>query len=308
MYGLSACMWSTSVPEKVRRAAESNAMFGFFFTFHLPYLTTPFSDSAMQLSLEELSISREPLPQSGERTFGREEAEEPRGVMRDREERRKANVNAQRVEVLRLRRQKDEYAKKYRGAKGRIVELEHELRKVSEVHQEALAKQDQDIQAMADRLAQTEELLAQRSAELTGAQSFLSTTDGLSEAEVLGIVRDLNENVFQVAANLTEEWEKLGLSRTGRFAITQNDVDVLCRIYGPVLIQSALDRDPTGVTLLVQSCLCSIVTEIASSWGHDQELTALWSVYQRLHASSEYTSHATGETRLTYPRGASDIS
>jgi hypothetical protein len=65
------------------------------------------------------------------------------------------------------------------------------------------------IQGLEERLKETEELLATRSAELSGAQTFLSTTDRLSEVEVLSIVRDLNENIFQVAVNLTEEWEKL---------------------------------------------------------------------------------------------------
>ena len=44
-------------------------------------------------------------------------------------------------------------------------------------------------------------LLATRSAEPSGAQAPLSTTDRLSEVEVLSIVHDLNENIFQVTVN-----------------------------------------------------------------------------------------------------------
>jgi hypothetical protein len=54
---------------------------------------------------------------------------------------------------------------------------------------------------------ETNELSATRSAELSKAQMFLSATDRLSEMEVLSIVRALNEFFYQVAVNLTEEWE-----------------------------------------------------------------------------------------------------
>ena len=68
----------------------------------------------------------------------------------------------------------------------------------------------QHARAMEQRLEEIDELSATRSAELSRAQTFLSTTDRLSEVEVLGIVQDLNENIYQVAVNWTDEWEKLG--------------------------------------------------------------------------------------------------
>ena len=294
------------MPENLCHADKGSAMFSFLSAFHLPCFGTPFSNSNMQLFPEELSISRESLPVPEGRI-----ADEAMGLWRatgDLEERQKAKIDAQRVDILRLRKRKEEYAKEYRWAKERTVELERKLREASEAHQKILEERDQHIQAMTDRLTLSEELLALRSAELTVAQSFLSTTDSLSEAEVLGIVRDLNENIFQVAANLTEEWEKLGLSQTNRFTIPQHDIDTLSSIHGSVLIRSASDQDPAAVTFLIQSCLCSSVTQITSSWRHDRDLATLWCAYKQLYTSSEYTSHAASETRLTYPRGASDLS
>ena len=82
---------------------------------------------------------------------------------------------------------------------------------------EAQARQ---ARAMQERLRQTEELLEARAAELSGAQTFLSTADRLSEMEVLSIVRDLNENIYQVTVSLTEGWEKLESSQaTGRIEL-----------------------------------------------------------------------------------------
>ena len=272
-------------------------MFSFLQGFH----PTPFSDGDMHLSLEELSIrAQEPLPVSKEgRVVGSEGVEGQRGATKSLEERQKAKIDAQKAEIFSLKGWKERYTKKYRGVKGRVAELEREIGKVSEAHQEILEKQDQRTRAMADRLARTEELLATRSEELAVAQSFLSTTDRVSEAEVLDIVRDLNENVFQVAANLTEEWEKLGLSRADRLAIDQSDIEPYSRFYGPALVQQALNRDPAAVAFLVQSCLCSLAVDIASGWRRDRGLDELGPVYERLSASGKYTSRVASETGLT---------
>jgi len=285
-------------------------MFDFLHGFHPPHFNTSFDYSDMHLSLEEPSIQpRAVLQDSREgRVIRSEEIRERRGATDDLVERQKAKIDAQRVEVLRLRDWKERYTEKYREAKERIAELEHDLGKVSKAHQETLEKQDERIQSMADHLTRTEELLATRTAELAGAQHFLSTTDRLSEADVLSIVRDLNENIFQVAANLTEEWEKLESPRTGRSAIDQRDIDSFSQFYGPALIQSTLDRDPAAVTFLVQSCLCYLAMKYTSNWRHDEELVMLGSVYNRLSASGEYASHAASKVRLTYLRGASNLS
>ena len=164
----------------------------------------------------------------------------------------------------------------------RIEELEHKVG----LHQEVEQRRTQHIWAVEERLKRTEELLATRSAELAGAQAFLSTTDHLSEEEVLGIVRDLNENIYQIAVDLTEGWEKLESSRTA----SPMDVDPASRPNTSALVQLACNRDPVGLTFLLQSCLCSQVARMTSSWGQNQELAVLESIHQQLSASGEHHS------------------
>ena len=218
----------------------------------------------------------------------------------------KAKIDAHKAEIFHLKHWKEQYTRKYRAAKERIAELERTVGEASRAHKEDLAKQDRRIKAMADELAQTKELLAVRSTELAGAQSFLSTKDRISEAEVLDIVRDLNENIFQVAANLTEEWEKLRLSRHERHNITKEHVDAYSKFYGPTLVHYAKRRNTPAVTYLVQSCLCDSAVEIASSWNN-RELRVLGSVYQRISSSGGYTSHTASKIQLTYTRGTGDL-
>ena len=125
----------------------------------------------------------------------------------------------------------------------RIAKLESNVRKVRGDYDGAM-KQNR---AITERLKQSEELSAARSAELSGTHAILSTTDRLSEVEVLEVVRDLNENIFQVAVRLTDEWGKLESSwPTGRM-----DANPTFRRRPPVLTQLARNRDHTGLISLL---------------------------------------------------------
>ena len=203
---------------------------------------------------------------------------------------RRARVDARATEILRLRGPGGKYARKYKTAKERITRLEQKISETSMVHKEVLEKRDERIRVMEDELARTRELLSARTKELTGAQSFLSTKDHVSEAEVLGIVRNLNENVFQVAGSLAEGWEKLASSQSEKFVIPQKTIDSFSQFYGSTLIDRALRHDFAALTFLVQSCLCRLVTRITLSWRrrcHEEEQKILRSVYERLSASGE---------------------
>lgn len=128
-----------------------------------------------------------------------------------------------------------------------------------------------------------------RMEELSRSQPFLLTTDSLSEAEVLDIVHNLNENIFQVAANLAEEWEKL----QSRFCLSEICFDFILHSYGHALAHRALHRDAAAITFLIQTCLCHLVGNITSSWrchqqGESKESEMLASVYERLSASGKF--------------------
>jgi len=187
-------------------------------------------------------------------------------------------------EVERLRREVGVLIEECERRGGVIAELEHEIVKVRSSWQKDTEAQAQQARTMEKRLKQTEGLLKARSTELCRAQTFLSTADRLSEMEVLDIVRDLNENIYQATVSLTEEWEKLGPSQTtGRLYINHGS-----RTQVPVLVRLARNRDLTGLTLLLQSHLCSQAVNITSSWGRRQELKIIREIYQRLSTSGEH--------------------
>ena len=192
----------------------------------------------------------------------------------------KWRVERQEVDIGMLRGKEERLIKECGRRGDRIQELEHTVG----VHQENARRWNQYVLEMEERLKLTEELLAARSAELTGTQVFLSTTDRLSEAEMFGFVRDLNENIYQIAVDLTEEWEKL----ESPHAANPVDVDPASQRCAPVLVQLTRNRDPMGLTFLLQSCLCSQVVSMTSSWGYHRKLAVLKSIHQHLSASGEH--------------------
>ena len=196
----------------------------------------------------------------------------------------KGLVEKQNADIVRLRGAEKKLTEKYKRREDRVAELKHEIARLRASQQEAVEVQTRQTRGVQERLKKTEELLEARSAELSGAQTFLSTADRLSETEVLSIVRDLNENIFQVAVGLTEGWEKLKpLQAAGRI-----EVDLTSQPHDLVLVQLARKRDPTGLTFLLQLHLCYLAVKTTSSWAYDRELGVLQSIYQHLSASGEH--------------------
>lgn len=214
-------------------------------------------------------------------------------------ERQKAEIDAQSAELLKLRVSKEKYAKGYRIANERIEELEHEIKELSKTHQEASEMQNQRIQAMEDQLRRNQELSETKPAERTRVKPLSSPSNRVSEVEVLGIVHNLNENLFQVAAHLAEEWEEFSLSQTDRFTVTKEDIGTFARSYGPTLVHQVLDtvgvdRNPATVTFLLQSCLCQLAAQVTSNWRQNQELIILRSLYRLLPPSGKRELHVAG--------------
>jgi hypothetical protein len=199
-----------------------------------------------------------------------------------REEDLKRPLDGQAADARKLKGEEEMLRGECKRKDDRIAGLEREIEKMRGSHQKVVEGHTQQIRTMEEKMKETRNYLKTRSAELSGAQTFLSTTDRLSEVEVLNIVRDLNENIYQVAVNLTEEWEKLRPPKaTGR-------VDPGPRTPVSVLARLARNRDPTALTFLLQSRLCSRAMDMTLSWFRRKELAMLVSIYRNLSTSSEH--------------------
>ena len=189
--------------------------------------------------------------------------------------------------------------------KDELAQTKDELARVKS----ELARTKDELAKTKAELAEANDISTVKSTELAKAQSLLSTVDHISEAEVLGIVRDLNENIIQTAANLTEEWGKLPSPRSNKAPPNKKELDALSQFYGPTLVRRVFKRDPSAVALLVQSTLCYVVTQITSSWRPDcdKRWWILGSIYRRLSASGKHTPHTAIEAILTNTRGTGNL-
>ena len=199
-------------------------------------------------------------------------------------ERLRREADEYRGEIRRLRAEEEKLIGKCKRRDDWIAQLENENAELSSSFREATEAQARQARLMQERLKQTEELLEVRTARLSEAQTFLSTEDHLSEMEVLSIVRDLNENILQLAASLTAAWERLRPSQ----ATGPIKVDLTSQPHHSVLVQLARKQDLTGLTFLLQSRLCCQAVIMTSSWVHNQEPGRLGSVYRHLSASGEH--------------------
>ena len=204
----------------------------------------------------------------------------------------KAQVDSQRTEISKLAEVEQMLRGKCERRDYRISRLEDEVTRMrASLQQAGKVQTQQQDRGMQERLKQAEQLLEARSAELSEAQAFLSTADRLSEMEVLDIVRDLNENIYQVAVGLTEEWAKLEPSKPP----SKIKLDLTSKQRPIILVQLARNRDLTGLTFLLQLDLCRHVVSMTSTWVHRQDCAVLKDVYHRLSASGE--CHIVGAKR-----------
>ena len=183
----------------------------------------------------------------------------------------KGQIEKQKAEISRSREAEEELKGRVGRKEGSISQLNHLLEKTRNGWQEADRLHARQTEGMQEQLKRTEELLATRSAELSGAQAFLSTTDHLSEMEVLDVVYELNESIYQVAAGLTDEWMKMEPSKPP----DRMELDLTSQQRPPVLAQLARNRDLTGLTFLIQLHLCYYATEVSSSWAHKQDFVPI---------------------------------
>ena len=223
-------------------------------------------------SARALKLARKLEKETRRDVAGSEDVARPQGETED----LKKLLDEERGVSKRLRWEKGKLNGECKAKDDRIMELEENIRKM----RGTVEGQTQQIRTAEERQKQTEELLHARTAELCTAQTFLSITDRLSEAEVLSIVRDLNEVIFQVAVKLTEEWEKL----EPWTATERMEVGRITRPRVSPLVQLR-DRNPMGLVFQLQSCLCSQIVSMTSGRSQFKGLAELESVYKRLSAS-----------------------
>lgn len=138
----------------------------------------------------------------------------------------------------------------------------------------------------------TNRALQDRSEEVSSLQSFLSKTDDFSGAQLIQALRDLNSEIVQLAASVTEEFAS-SFSRKPEFK-RPSDLDLVANALGPTLTK-LLSRDhsadPTLVQFAIQAWEVVCIGRVfdAFCFGAPSSVNdALTRIFQHMQLSGEF--------------------
>ncbi|KAG6826283.1 hypothetical protein H0H92_000453 [Tricholoma furcatifolium] len=180
-------------------------------------------------------------------------------------------------------------------AQGELDDLRHDLDEARQQNKEFTARCSQLIQEVnvakeqlhrAEALQkQTHQQLIDRTTELQNAQLFLNQADSLSGADIIGIAKELNAEILQVAAVMADSLEYTGAEEKCK---DEAELTAVVRMIGEGLTEVLvaqrphLGEDPTAVQLALQVCLVHCTNDIIRSWTLGGDDSCLSNVYREI--------------------------
>ena len=164
----------------------------------------------------------------------------------------------------------------YRQLADKHKSLENSHRQLHEAHQTAITdlhetqmackKQQQEINALGEKLRDTSALLDVRNREVKIAKTFLSKEDLYSASDVVQSVRDLNSEIMQTAAYLAEN---LSLKRFRTPSAREVPEGPYKSIFVTLILPqgSGEEVDTGSLELAIQGFLGFYASMFANLWG-----------------------------------------
>jgi hypothetical protein len=158
-------------------------------------------------------------------------------------------------------------------------------------------KQIRDLQGENQKLEDEVKVLEERIANFKGAQNFLTTVDQYAGADIMKMVEDLNDEIFQGAFQVSElhkngdafEVDKPG--KNAQLELTKGDRDNLTQFIGPNFLEhlstnsEQLQVDPFPLQLAVQAMLTKWCVFMVDSFYPGPASNDLKKIYRRIWES-----------------------
>lgn len=139
---------------------------------------------------------------------------------------------------------------------------------------------DTRARELSAQLADKEKLLNERTTELSAAQVFLTKVDAVSEADVVGMVENLNTLITSASGAISDAWdEREPIPGT---LVEESDLEHVRNEFGDLITKQIAARDHVAVNLAVQMHLSQFVKQITSGWGSGQAAGILAEVYGKI--------------------------
>ncbi|KAG2153163.1 hypothetical protein DEU56DRAFT_773432 [Suillus clintonianus] len=133
----------------------------------------------------------------------------------------------------------------------------------------ALDAATNQLKAMSEQKAQLHTLLDDRTSELKGAQSFLTTADASSGADVISMLQRLNAEVLQSAAYMAESMVDAFSFETGGVR-DESACAAVTKLFGQPLAHYLSTKkhkdDPLLIQITFQSCFVEFLEFVICSW------------------------------------------
>ena len=150
------------------------------------------------------------------------------------------------------------------------------------------------LRGVQDKHLHTVKLLEERTADLKGAQTFLTTVDRYAGAEIMKMVEDLNDEIFQGAGLISELLgDGNADEQRGNARLTRDDRDYLdlTQLIGPKLIEHLSTKseqaqlDPIHLQIAVQTILTHWCVFMVDSFYPESASDDLKEIYRRIWES-----------------------
>jgi hypothetical protein len=126
-------------------------------------------------------------------------------------------------------------------------------------------------------LAEREKLLNERTTELNAAQVFLTKVDAVSEAEVVGMVDNINTLICSASGALSDTWDQQ--DPIPGALVEESHLEQIRSEFGTLIVEQIGARDSVAVNLAIQIYLSRFIERITSSWGSGEAAANLADIY-----------------------------
>ena len=140
-------------------------------------------------------------------------------------------------------------------------------------------------QELSTRLSEKDRLLSDRTTELSAAQAFLTRVDAVSEAEVVGMVENLNTLISSASSALSATWDQR--EPVPGTLVNEPDLQLIRDYFGDSMFEEVAARNPVAVTLAVEMYLVQFVEQVTSGWGGGAVAGVLGEIYRMISTKGE---------------------
>ena len=138
---------------------------------------------------------------------------------------------------------------------------------------------------LSTQLSVMDRLLLERMTELQAVQAFLTRVDAVLEAELVGMVDNLNSLISSASGAISNTWAQN--DPVPGMRIEDPDLKEICDNLGSLMVEQIAARNYIAVTVAIQMHLCGFIEEVTSGWGGGEVAWTLREIYGMISSKGE---------------------